>query len=180
MPKKQQPSPEPTTPDQELEARVDAMMAVDRAEKPASKPKEQPKAEGDLPPLDIFSDSKTAPAVPDHLLEQIGGAEPAETEEPQAAEESIPAVELDDPTSDAAVDEIVEAEGDTVLDTEDAEAEVNTAETEPKRKPVHHHPIFWTIVFILAVLAVVVTYLLASGGNTAFPGTETIQRWLDK
>src|SRR5690348_5940966 len=101
--------------DKQLEAKVDAMMDpkqpteqsfIDPREestKPAASTKES-----ELPPLDIFSDPKTAPEVPKDLLKDIGKVEEAqkekeaETPESSAVPEEEP--ELDDATSDAAID----------------------------------------------------------------------------
>lgn len=184
---KKEDSNQPLTPEQELEARVDAMMAPDRPDQPAiAQPKSNTQApaagtadDQDLPPLDIFTSPATAPDVPDHLLEDIENTIDEAAAEKEPGETVPPEVSLDDPTSDAAVDEIVAEEGDTVLATEDAALEENQAETEPVPEK-GRHPIFWAIIFILAVAAVVAAYLLVTGGNATVPGADTIQGWFEK
>lgn len=170
--------------DQELEAKVDAMMDPSLPDAAATEPAGPAKAGGELPPLDIFSDPQTAPAVPDDLLTELKSQpDPAASEEPPVQTEP-PAVELDDPATDAAVDAIEAQEADTLLETEDAEQQAaaeQMPETAPAaRKKVHHHPVFWTIVFVLAILAILAGYLLASGGNSQLPGTGTVRHWVDK
>lgn len=198
MAKKQQ-APEEQNPRQQLEAKVDAMMSISGPDASPTTPAvsgaaDEPKKADTLPPLDIFSDPKTAPEVPKTLLKKLGKTpsapepqveteavqttpapettepEPAEepVAEPAAAEEELPEANLDDATSDAAVDDIVAHESDDALAKEDAEQAAAAAQTEPVEMVDtrrHGHPLLWAIIFVLAVLIIVIAYLLASGGN---------------
>lgn len=117
-----------------LEQRVDAMMDPSLPDQPAAPPEapDTPATSSTaLPPLDIFNDPKTAPDVPKELLKQLGAApaasQPADNARPakqSLAEEVAPTPAeqpaLDDDTTDAAVDDIVAHESDTVLAAEDA------------------------------------------------------------
>ncbi|HSX37057.1 MAG TPA: hypothetical protein VLG13_02995 [Patescibacteria group bacterium] len=184
---KQQPE---QTGDQQLEAKVDAMMDPKRPEPTFVEPREestdkhQEPAAGQpndtLPPLDIFSDPKTAPEVPKDLLKDIGTVEEAPKKEEVETTDQPPAPEaepeLDDATSDAAIDEIVAKESDTVLATEDASAQAASEEVSEAPKKLHHHPLFWSFVAIVAILAIVAAYILANGGNQ-LPGTGRVQSW---
>jgi hypothetical protein len=180
MPKKEA-TDQPLTPDQQLEARVDAMMAPDRPDQPVvkvSENKAEANADPNLPPLDIFANPTTAPEVPDHLLEDIESTIDEAADEKAPGDTVPPQANLDDPTTDAAVDDIVAQESDTVLANEDAATEAMQDEAEPEPRK-GRHPIFWTIVFLLAVAAIISAYVLITGGNATFPGADTIQRWFD-
>lgn len=74
---------------------------------------------------------------------------------------------LDTPQTDAAIDDIVAQEADQVLAAEDAgirlandEAEANAAEPVER----HGHPVFWFVVALLVVLALIFAYVLMQPG----------------
>lgn len=170
---------ESPTQDQILEERVDAMMDPKRPsdEKMPSEPANAKAEDETLPPLDIFDGATTAPPVPNGLaneipLEQVepadtdNKAEDVSTNEPQ---DIPPEPQLDDAVSDAAVDDIVARESDTVLAAEDAALKSQNVH-EPKPKKIHHHPIFWTLVTFVAIVAITLALLLVSGGNWHLPG----------
>ncbi|HET9174253.1 MAG TPA: hypothetical protein VFN56_03150 [Candidatus Saccharimonadales bacterium] len=160
------------SPEQQLEQRVDAMMDPSQPDTPSvvptSVPADAKTADGDLPPLDIFSDAKTAPDVPKQLLKQLG-ADAAQGVSTETAAPTSPAdvkpqgdtaPQLDDNTSDAAVDDIVAAEGDTVLAAEDAVHAPLPPSTAPERR--HRTRLYkkwwlWVLMLIagLAALAAV-------------------------
>lgn len=130
--------------EQALEQRVKAIMEGGQTEPapPASTPQAStPPAQP--PEIDIFSDPKTAPAVPKELLKKIGAvteaksrtetktasaAAPTAATTPTAATpdsatvttESSEAEPLDDGATEKAVDEIVATESDALLAAEDA------------------------------------------------------------
>jgi hypothetical protein len=132
---KKDPEPAKSPEEQALEQRVDKMMNPEqRASSPTSEAKPTtPGAAG--PPIDIFKDPKTAPEVPDNLLEKLGvqgkSAPPAKAEveppastdqpvEPKAEDTAEDSTDLDDEATDKAVDAIAAADGDTILEVEDA------------------------------------------------------------
>lgn len=184
--------PAELTPEQQLEAKVDAMMDVS-AKKSAAPELQSPegsalKAKDELPPLDIFSDPSTAPDVPKDLLKQLDKSDVSEAAaKPQAAEEPRPTnaqtktadadALLDDAATDAAIDDIVAYESNDTLATEDAEQREAASVTQPAEKvrKIHHHPIFWTIIFLLCVVALVAGYLLITGGSN-LPGSSLINK----
>lgn len=134
-----------SSPDEELEQKVDAMMDLRYDEaKPDKIIKPQIDTEpaviedsGTPPAIDIFQDTKTAPEVPKKLQKGISPVkkEPAKPEpekvieipdsekenSEEAAVAEIPGDPLADPQTDKAVDEITRAESDKALATEDAE-----------------------------------------------------------
>jgi hypothetical protein len=185
---KKQPEPQKPVEEQLLEQRVDDMMDPKRSSSAAPTEEVHVDTPGaDLPPLDIFAGSQTAPEVPDDLLKQIGikkpppkpvaaevAAVPAEIE-PQPSAAPATSLELDDAATDAAVDDIVAHEQDAPSGIEDASEQPKGTDQSAKKK--HRHPLFWSLVTILALLAVVTAALLASGGNASFPGSDKIQSW---
>lgn len=132
----------PLTPEEshKIEVKVDKMLDP---KAPNPKPVAvSPPADETLPPIDIFSDTKTAPEVPAEVMktmveptdtpevtaapDQIKNSEPEpETDgtEPLAAETEEPVNQAlaDDPTTAAAVDDITAHESDEVLAAQDAE-----------------------------------------------------------
>ncbi|HET7320179.1 MAG TPA: hypothetical protein VFI84_01165 [Candidatus Saccharimonadales bacterium] len=170
---------EAPTPDQILEERVDAMMDPKGSspEPSESEPEATTADDGALPPLDIFAGATTAPPVPSDLATEI----PEEPEDvaSQGTNKSAPAgdagqeipseTQLDDAVSDAAVDDIVAHESDTVLAAEDAALKTQTVH-EPKPKKIHHHPVFWTFITLIVLVAIALALLLVSGGNWQLPG----------
>lgn len=182
----------PTEPNGEqlLEEKVDAMMDPKRSD-PAPGAAEDSKTEASdaaLPPLDIFAGATGAPAVPVGIAKDME-AEPAsgsqgETEAVAATEAGglpvpeaaapIP-LDLDAAANDAAVDDIEAHESDEPEDIPDVSDDLPpVARTAPKP---HRHPIFWVLVTIIAVIAIVAALLLAGGGNLNFPGGHQLQRW---
>lgn len=83
----------------------------------------------------------------------------------------VPPLAIDDPRSDAAIDDIVAQEADEVLAAEDAktadEAE-QAVPAEPVSRP-HGHPIFWFVIAFLAILALVGGFLLLQPGLSFAP-----------
>ena len=167
------------TPDQILEERVDAMMDPKRPDSVPNEPETATDStdDGTLPPLDIFAGATSAPPVPSDLANEVP-EEPDEqagvesgTDGPSGAEiqDVPPEPQLDDAASDAAVDDIVAHESDTVLAAEDAVLKAQNVH-EPKPKKLHHHPVFWTLVTLVAVVAITLGLLLVSGGNWHLPG----------
>lgn len=139
--------------------------------------------EADLPPLDIFADvpsapplevgkskTKTSKAKEDSLPEEQPLKEPDpilnQQDESSSDEESAiidtkpPEPDnYDDPKTAQAIDEIVAEESDTALDVEDqkqAEAEASPGPVERKKG----HPLFWAMVFIVCVIAIVIAIFL--------------------
>lgn len=184
---------EPLSAQDLVEARVDAMMdprpdkaAAAKAEPPVPSDADDdvpapdeatahtdPAETGEeLPPLDIFSADKGAPALPKDLKVKVDkGAKPqgAKTPAPAAVSEAAAPTSadaadidtaLDDAKSDAAVDDIVAQEGDVVLAATDAgiaqaQATADAAAPKPKKR----HPIFWFLI-TLAVIVIIFTVLL--------------------
>ena len=194
MPNKKDAQPVAPIEDRQLEERVDAMMDAERPDatvKPVSRPDASAETtDGSLPPLDIFAGQSSAPEVPKELLKDTDIKESKATIEASAknavkadgselpsatgTDEPIPQARdipeelaLDDEVSDAAVDDIVAQEGDTVLAVEDA-ANRQMAR-EPACKPLHRHPIFWTLIAVVALAAIAVGILFATGGNISLP-----------
>jgi hypothetical protein len=157
-----------------LEERVDAMMDPKRLE--AAKPgasQAAPAEKDGLPPLDIFAGAKGAPELPGEVSKSKPLLDTPETEvaaTEEVASQDIPAeIQIDDAASDAAVDDIVAHEGDTVLEVDDASSEQAVQAPQPKKK-LHHHPVFWTLVTLVALTAIAAAVLLVSGGNWQLPG----------
>jgi len=195
MRNKKDEKPDELNSQQQLEAKVDAMMDVSTEQQVAATPvaqKPEPTITKDeLPPLDIFSDPSTAPDVPKDLLKQLDKSDVAEEDnETRVSQQPVTEIDmqvektgpsLDDPVSDAAIDDIVAQESDTTLANEDTERAEAAAVTEPVEKvsKIHHHPIFWTIIFLICLVAIVTGYLLVTGGNN-LPGSGIVQGWLGK
>jgi hypothetical protein len=78
----------------------------------------------------------------------------------------IPPLDIDTPQSDAAIDDIVAAEADTVLAAHDASIEAAEADAEPLEDESQHtrHPIFWFMITLVAVLAMLIFYVLLQPG----------------
>jgi hypothetical protein len=130
-----------STPEKDLEQRVDAMMDVhanDPVPEKVIKPLEIEMPEEDSgdtpPPIDIFKDATTAPEVPKELRKGLApvkskkssdetpAPEPGESPVTEDATDEIPSQDLlDDPKTDKAVDEITREESDKALAAEDAE-----------------------------------------------------------
>ncbi len=129
-------APESLSPDEQhrIEVRIDKML---NPELPDSKPPESPK-EPTPPPIDIFSDPKTAPEVPEEVMKTMVELDPEKTAatksgkvieskdapEPAAAAEppeTTPDSSLDDAKIDIAVDDITAHESDEILAAQDAE-----------------------------------------------------------
>ena len=162
-----------------LEARVDAMMAPERPDQPVAKLPEKTKDSAALPPLDIFSDPKTAPEVPKDLLKHLEVNKASSSDSNTRAPSPAPtALTLDDPATEAAVDAIEAQEASNPVEAETIEPDNEDAATEPKSRKIHHHPIFWSFVFIVALVAVLLAYLLVTGGNVHLPAV--LQQWVDK
>lgn len=105
----------------------------------------------------------TAPPLP-------GKSRPAaqDTSEPITAtspDVAVPPAKLDTPQTDAAIDDIVAHEADEVLAVQDAstEAAAEAVADEPKPKR-HGHPVFWFIIFALALFAVLAAVILTNPG----------------
>jgi len=161
-----------------LEERVDAMMDPKRSDGIPAAPidsLEPQTSDGTPPPLDIFADATTAPDVPKELVVKGAKIEKNSEQAPEPEETAgetadVPSEsQLDDSVSDAAVDDIVAHESDTVLAAEDIAIEQQKAAA-PKPKKIHHHPVFWTLVALIAVVAVATAFLFVSGGNWQLPG----------
>jgi hypothetical protein len=110
------------TPEEEhkVEVKIDKMLDIKQPDTPEpEKPAESDEA---LPPIDIFSDPKTAPDVPDEVLKTVGHKEEHEKDEKLLPAEASPdgPDPLADPKTDKLVDEITAKEGDEVLAAEDA------------------------------------------------------------
>lgn len=185
--------------DEELERRVKAIMepqaapvAPSPAPEPAAEPAANPVQPEALPPLDIFSDQKTAPTLPMKLLKKIGGRAMGANEKPQpeapAAEANTPdsaisetptaepevataaepeAVDIDDSATDQAVDDIVHNESDAVLAAEDAKQADATEKVAPAKKGGRFKRLLrrkwlWLSLLLIAVI----------GGLMAYPMTR--------
>ncbi len=173
-----------------LVAKVDEMMDPDLpAVKAVESPVEPSEATDDdvpkisrvpnLPPLDIFADTKGAPlltktkAKPKIVNDIIAKpkAEPiplpdsVATEDDPTNEDNVPEPtnpspdNFDDPNIAQAIDDIVAHEGDTVLQVEDYKL--------ANQRPIasagksHGHPVFWTLIVILCLIAIALAvYLL--------------------
>ena len=71
---------------------------------------------------------------------------------------------LDTPQSDAAIADIVAQDADELLAAED-NATAELAEDSATDEPVEHgHPIFWTIIALLVILALFFMYVLLTPG----------------
>lgn len=187
MRNKKDDKPAELTPEQQLEAKVDAMMDVSAKKTALPEPQDEksvsPKTKDELPPLDIFSDPSTAPDVPKDLLNQLdksdntaaAGKTPVKTAakpDPAEAQVETPDALIDDAVSDAAIDDIVAQESDDTLATEDAEQAEAEAAAQPVEKvsKIHHHPVFWTVIFLICLVAALAAYLLITGGSN-LPGS---------
>ena len=167
-----------------VEKRVDAMMdprANDQIETPGNVI--APAAETTLPPLDIYAQPTGAPPLAAELSKDtqpheekpdeptpLTSAPPAvEERTSETVEDSLPTeitikpLDIDTPQSDDAIADIVAQEADAVLAAEDANI-ADDAESlqavESDQSARHGHPIFWFIVFILAVLCIAVGIML--------------------
>lgn len=122
----------------------------------------------------------------DELAEKISGPdkpaaaaeEPTASENPKESESGEPvpgedmndqSADLDDARTDEAVDDIVSHEGDVMLAVADATAAERTREFQEKNpeKKGHHviSTLLWTLVFFVAIVAVLFLVLLITGGN---------------
>jgi len=172
--KKDKPEPEAPSEEKILEERVDAMMDPKRPEEVSPVPvdESEPQAADEaLPPLDIFAGASSAPDVPKELV--VKGAKTQnnseQAPEPEETADVPSEPQLDDSVSDAAVDDIVAHESDTVLAAEDTAIEQQKV-TAPRPRKIHHHPVFWTLVALIAIVAVATAFLFVSGGNWQLPG----------
>jgi hypothetical protein len=143
----------------EIEERVDAMMNLDREGKTPPrkaqiphgeiKPQTVPDSATALPPIDIFSDLKTAPEITPELVNQMSLPPDQETDtniavsHPDAAIVA-PADEIklgevkEDSATAKAVDDIVKQEGDAVLDAESGIRRAQKiAAMRPRKKSYH-------------------------------------------
>lgn len=168
--------PTPSPEDEALQKRVEMIMGERNADgiTPA---KRESKFETP-PPIDIFKDPATAPAVSAELLKQIG-AEP-KTASSESAAESVPAepaaseevedepvadsTNIDDAAIDQAVDDIAVNESDSVLATEDAatkqvEARPAKQVKSSKFKRLFKHKWLWIItgIVLITIFAVPMT-----------------------
>lgn len=160
MRNKQDPAAAADAEEQALEHKVDVMMdpnIPDAAPNPAGL--SSTKTPATAAPIDIFHDPQTAPTVSSDLLKKINvtdgteakaeapakapvpvASEPAPaTSEPAPAEEStpepkVPDAKIEDPATEAAVDEIAANDGDTLLAVQDAEAGTNRASRPAKKR----------------------------------------------
>jgi len=74
-------------------------------------------------------------------------------------------VSLDTPESDAAIDDIVAHEADQVLAAEDAGVRLAQLEGDESEPPTRSgHPIFWFIILLLVVVAIVSAYVVTTPG----------------
>jgi hypothetical protein len=74
---------------------------------------------------------------------------------------AIPNSGLDTPESDAAIDAIVADEADQILAAQDAGVETAQEDAMPNDdQEKHGHPVFWFVVVLLVVLAVIAAYVL--------------------
>jgi hypothetical protein len=129
------------------EEKVDAMMAVDPANS------SDPSGSAEDP---------TTPTTEPELSEP-----PKTTQTSPSDDVQVDPLAIDTPQTDAAIDDIVAQEADQVLAAEDAgiklandAAEADVSElAEP-----HGHPVFWFIVVLLVVLALVFAYVLLQPG----------------
>jgi len=119
------------TPEEEhkIEVRVDKMLDP---KGPDLKPAAEAPTAGELPALNIFTDPKTAPDVPEEVIKEMSPilateeAESASVPKKEAAPAEVEsltesAAVNDDPATDAAVDDITAHESDEVLAAQDAE-----------------------------------------------------------
>ncbi|HVX57704.1 MAG TPA: hypothetical protein VHA37_08295 [Candidatus Saccharimonadales bacterium] len=114
--------------------------------------------------------------------------EPDDKPETYEVEEAAPAaaapdefmgqsIDLDDELTDEAVTDIVAHEGDVVLAVADATAAERNQEllgTDTQESTGHSAfaKIFWSLIFILAVISIIVFYLLVTGANV--PGLQDL------
>lgn len=164
-------------------AKVDKMMdpkkqedpkpetVIDPINEPAADDTEEPSS--DLPPLDIFADAPGAPELVkpgskkkekkgEPEPEQAPVSEPEQPVDPVASEdvESVPVEgtpiepdDFDDPTTAKAIDDIVAHESDAVLSIEDSK-KAQAEDAVPPEKGKSSHKIFWSLVFIVCLVAV--------------------------
>ncbi len=154
MPKRKD-KPEELSEQERLNKRVDAML--------------NPKLPD--PPLDIFKDAKTAPEVSGKLLDKVddsvdAGTQPTQTQPPSKKPEpatqptksppETPKDLLDDETTDEAVADIANKEGDTLLALQDAigrkASHVAGDLAEQDRRAAKHRRWAWFIFLVLFVV----------------------------
>lgn len=175
--------------DPSLVAKVDEMMDPDQdgvvvstvdEPMPLESEADLPKIsrEPELPPLDIFADAPSAPLLTKKKSKKVVVAPAltpdtttvtpeAETQSAEPEVESLPVSseeikpeEFDDPDTAKAIDDIVAHEGDTALNVEDSKRRSREEASEPPKEK-HGHPIFWTLVFLVCVVAIVMAAFLA-------------------
>lgn len=114
-------------------------------------------------------------AVSEEKKEKDEGPEQAEEQdlasEPAQADFEKGSTELDDARIDEAVDDIVAHEGDVMLAVEDATAAERNRQLAKDDDEDKGHPVlstlFWTVVFFLAIVAVLIVALYVTGGNVS-------------
>jgi hypothetical protein len=175
--------------DPKLIRRVDAMMDPSVEEKPVvpltSSTEEQSEASSDLPPIDIFSETKSAPpltepskgkskkaesgkekedSAPAYEVVPETDPEPTESVDPKPTEVQVndglksepkPPEEYDDPAITKAINDIVAEESDEVLSAEDKKLERKRAKAAAVEKNTGH-PIFWALVVIVCLVAIAI------------------------
>ena len=112
----------------------------------------------------------SAPELPEDLKVENDDTENLPVDKPKRSAVKKAAVDdptIDSPETDAAIDDIVAQEGDHALAAEDAGVaqayqlvEDEADGTEKKRG----HPVFWTIIFILVLIALLAAHVLTTPG----------------
>lgn len=177
------------SPNQELEAKVDAMMDLhhnDPVPEKVIQPAEEIEPIDTTPPeIDIFADAKTAPEVPKELKKGLNTTKPKKVEkiEPEARpdepniseakEESLVQQDpLEDPKTDQAVDEITRAESDEILAAEDAKTApvTNNKKLSFKQKLKNFFSAWWANKWARrGTIAAIILLLI---GSVAWPGSR--------
>jgi hypothetical protein len=193
MRNKKKDEPEKTPEQEALEQRVDAMMDPNKPDEAPVATAEPPVAE--KPAVKVpgaGKGTKTAPRLSTKLRKQIGAADvpakplsidkldaltesiaepetPSEPEAPETPDITEQSMELNDSRTDEAVDDIVSYEGDVMLAIADSTAAERNKQVAPipDKKGTHHTfaTIIWTLVFLIVVIAIVLGWLLVTGGN---------------
>jgi hypothetical protein len=192
MRNKKKASSQKTAEQEALERRVDAMMDPKKPDETPAAAIPSAAAEKAKTPK-ASKVTKTAPQLSAKLRKQIGvddapakplsinkldeptesAATPTKPADPPPQDGITEQTDLDDSRTDEAVDDIVSYEGDVMLaiaDSTVAERNRQAGETsEPKRAHGAFSAIIWTLVFLIAVTAVILSVLLVTGGNLPGP-----------
>lgn len=166
-------TPPPAAADVKTAPRLSATLrkqitVADAGDKPAA----------EEPPKKPVKQAKTAPKneATEEPAPEPAEEKPAEAEQSEIAETedaTMQSTDIDDEGVDEAVDDIVRYEGDVMLAVADATADERSREAQEVVRQGHSagHRVFsvtlWTLVFLVAIIAVVFFVLLVTGANVS-------------